>query len=403
MKNKFMKWALLDRVIWPSRFQKVIIALSIVFLVSLFLVCGSFIYFLSAYINLYIQGNQVVRSLQVSADVDETTTALQGKDEYIAAIFPAESRLFFTGPLFSEGEAVFSSGDSVLYAASQDSVPVLKSGHQLSFSTNSNELLIPSEFVGEAGYVNTNNLIGKEVTLSFPVYAISSQNGTVKQTGVDTIVCTIVGTYDSHLTITSPTNGFFVPLSLIEDLRERSGLSIIEDIEANSGVLTQTVIIAKTANDLPKIKNTLVSQGYDVLSLFQWDIVSIGMLFMIAGIMCIISCLASIVLTNKLWFRLLRTQIRELQILYALGLQKNDLSMLLESHYLSLLAGAVIIVLLFVQQILRFIGRNLLESAIATTVFNPVTLISLIICVCYSIWIIRHHIKRLESLDDNIS
>lgn len=402
MNNKLIKRTLLDRVIWPSRFQKVITALSIVFLLSLFLVCGSFIYFLVEYINLYIQGNQVARSLLALANADEVATALQEEKERIAAIFPAESRLFFGGPLISDGKTVFDSEDSVLYAASQDSVPALKSGNQLSFSNNIYELLVPSEFVGKMGHINTNSLIGQEVILTYPIYSIFPKTGTVKQTGTDSIVCTIVGTYDSRLTITTPQNGFFVSLSLIEELRERSGLSHIEDAEQASGTLSQTVVIAKTASDLPKIKSSLVSYGYDTRELFQWDIFSIGMLFSIAGAMCIISCLLSVVLTNKLWSRLLQTQIREMQILYALGFQKTDLAKLLVSHYLTLLTGAAIVVLLLVQFILCSIGRNLMENTITATIFNPVTPFSLMICVGYSIWAIRHHIKRLESLDENV-
>ncbi len=403
MNSKLIKWALLDRVIWPSRFQKVITALSVVFLVSLFLACGSFIYFLAEYINLYIRGNQVVRSLLTLGNADEVETSLQEEEEHIAAIFPAESRLFFCGPLISDGKAVFDSEDSVLYAASQDSVPALKSGNQLSFSNNIYELLVPSEFVGKTGHTNTSNLIGQEVILTYPIYSIFPQTGTVNQTGTGSIVCSIVGTYDSHQTITTPQNGFFVSLSLIEELRERSGLSSIEDAEQASGTLAQTVVIAKTASDLPKIKSALVSYGYDTCELFQWDIFSIGMLFSIAGAICIISCLLSVVLTNKLWSRLLQTQIREIRILYALGFQKTALAKLLVSHYLTLLTGAAIVILPLVQFILRSIGRNLMESTITTTVFNPVTPISLMICVGYSIWAIRHHIKRLESLDENVS
>lgn len=398
MRTNVIKWLLYERVIWPSRVHKAIIAVSIIVLVSLFLVCGSFIYFLSNYIGMYIHANQGVRSLLISADTDETKVALQEIDAQIDAIFPADNRLFFVSTNILNDESSASSEESVLYAANAKSVPMLKSGDSLSFTENIYELLIPSEFVGKAGGISTNELIGKDILITYPIYNIAAE-----QTGCGSIACTIVGTYDSHRTITTPPNGFFVSEQLIEELRDRSGISAIDLAERAFGVSPQTVVIAETVSVLPKIKSALTSQGFNVMPLFQWDVFSIGMLFSIAGIMCIISSLLSVILTNKMWFRLLHTQMRELQILYALGFQKTDLAKLLVSHYMTLLASTVIVILPVAQLILQHVGRSLMEDVISTTVFNPVTLISLMICSGYSIWVIRHYIKKLNSLDGKIS
>lgn len=393
MKTQMSSARLFSRILWPTRRQKFLTEIEISLLCLVLLVSGSFVYYMTQYIDLYANANQLSRSLLVLADEEETKKAAENLNDKIQAIFPDYLQFFSAYANFQSIDTSSQQEEIYFYCSTEASLPAAIRGRSINFSS-SNEILVPSSFYINGLVHDGSEVLGEELEILVPIYQILPDNSGIMQESLDKVAVKVVGVYDSKKNVTQHPNAFFASENFMKQLYERSILNQLSESWYVQGRSPQTVIIANSMAAMEQVQTALERMGYTVQQNFTWNKGIIRFLLAIASIMMALSFIAIILLTMQMWKGIIHSQARELGLLYILGYNKKEVSRLLQKQYLIFFFRLLVGTALVVQVVLSQMGKHLMEGYIQTRVVNLANSALILLYVLFSVRVIGKYLDK---------